>query len=540
MVETGTREGELKEIAAVSGASPVFDGGLLRSLEWAANRYVAPLSVLLERARPPNLPRGGPREWPPPAWDEPGAHPLRDLARAASKGSRRPVSAIVDGSPPEEWIASVAPVLAAGRTALVVVASAEEARALGSAAQAHFGERMVLVAGDDAAELTKAWDRARLPGCLVVATPRAACWELPSLALAVVVEEGRRAMKDRQTPTLHVRDLMITRARVEGFALAFAGPTPSLEVLAAGAEVIPVGRRAWPLIEVVDRSNDPPGSGFLSERVVAALRATVAEAGAAFVFTHRRAGDASMRCSTCRRIRDCERCGSRLGRVETCPRCGLPTGPCRHCGSTAFEEMGTVPERLVGELARRLGSDRVGVSPTELPIAVGTERDLTRLGPQRLVVAVDADGLMLGHDFRASEEALRVLARVANTLEPGPGRRMMVQTSMPGSELMSTLRRGNPIPYLEALLLERARLGLPPATEMIAVELRGEVPVADADAALRAAGGAEAFGPASGPGSARWLLQGDLSGLRGALRGLAQAWREQGLTVRIDSDPIDL
>ena len=53
----------------------------------------------------------------------------------------------------------------------------------------------------------------------------------------------------------------------------FIGPTPSLEVIAAGAEVTRAGPRAWPLVEVVDRREDPPGAGFLSERTIAALRA---------------------------------------------------------------------------------------------------------------------------------------------------------------------------------------------------------------------------------------------------------------------------
>ena len=66
--------------------------------------------------------------------------------------------------------------------------------------------------------------------------------------------------------------------------------------------------------------------------------------------------------------------------------------------------MGTEPERLAAEINRRLGEETAGVIPTQLPIGVGTERDLVDLGPQTLVVAADADGLALGHDYRAAEE----------------------------------------------------------------------------------------------------------------------------------------
>ncbi|HET7846265.1 MAG TPA: hypothetical protein VFL72_02160, partial [Acidimicrobiia bacterium] len=322
--------------------------------------------------------------------------------------------------------------------------------------------------------------------------------------------------------------------------LVFVGPTPSLEVIAAGGEVTRATPRAWPLVEVVDRGEDPPGSGYLSERTIAALRSAASAGRRSFVFTHVRAAEASMRCTQCRRVRRCEQCGSRLGRTEACGRCGARVGACPHCGSSAFEEMGSVPERLSSEINRRLGHAVSGVHPTERPVEVGTERDLAGLGGMGLVVAADADSLMLGHDYRAGEEALRILARLANTLESGPGRRMIVQTSIPDSDLMTTLRRGDPIPYLEAQLSERAQMGLPPASEIIAVELRGEGSALGADVEIRALGAAMVLGPAVMTDRTRWLLQGSLGPIRLALRPLVQAWRERGWTVRVDSDPIDL
>ena len=132
------------------------------------------------------------------------------------------------------------------------------------------------------------------------------------------------------------------------------------------------------------------------------------------------------------------------------------------------------------------------------------------------------------------------MARLANKLESGPGRRMMVQTSLPESSLMTTLRRGDPIPYLETMLSERVQANLPPASEMIALELRGEGSVGDADAEIRSLATDTVLGPASANERSRWLLQGALGPVRIALRPLVQAWRERGWTVRIDADPIDL
>jgi primosomal protein N' len=157
-----------------------------------------------------------------------------------------------------------------------------------------------------------------------------------------------------------------------------------------------------------------------------------------------------------------------------------------------------------------------------------------------LVVAVDMDGLMLGHNYRTSEEAMRILARLASAVEAGSGRRLMAQTSLPDSPLAAALRRGDPMPFLEGLLAERARLGLPPATEMLAIEVRGVDGPEALDEELRALDPPGLLGPAPGSQGWRWLLQGALGPLRPQLRPLVQRWRETGANVRVDADPIDL
>lgn len=536
----GEREGALKDIGALSSQIPVFDEALLKTIQWAATHYVAPLSVLLERSAPPNLPASPAPEKAAAHVSHPvGSHPLLGITREIAAGRRRPATAVIGRWQTFDWLDTVLPVLEAERSVLVVVATEAEAHTLGDMARER-GFDGTVASGEVARDLTSAWTEAQGPGRLVIGTPRVAMWRIPSLALAIVLEEGRRAMKDRQTPTVHVRDVMTTRARMEGFSLVFIGPTPSLEVLASGPEVIRPANRGWPLVEIVDRRDDPPGSGTLAERAVAAMRATIAGERRCFVFTHRRASDSSMRCVSCRRVRICEGCDSRLGREATCRRCGRPAGPCANCGGTGFEEMGSEPERLVNEVNRRLGGNAAGMHPTDLPVAVGTERDLPTLGPVPLVVAVDVDGLMLGHNYRTSEEALRILARLANAVETGHGKRMMAQTSLPEAPLVTALRRGDPIPYLEELLMERARLGLPPATEMLAIEVRGEEEPTRFDSDLRALQPPMVLGPAPATQGWRWLLQGSLGPLKPGLRPLVQRWRESGATVRVDADPIDL
>lgn len=533
------REGDLKAIAGISGSGPVFDEALLKTLRWAARHYVAPIPVLLGRATPPNLPRrpAGVARVP---VSQSAKHPISEIVSRTASGRNSPVTALVSSWRRMGWLTSLGPILASGRSVLVVAASAAEVHLLASAAHETWGGLVAAVGGNDDATDTAAWEAAQVPPRLVIGTPKTATWQIAGLGLAIVLEESRRAMKDRQTPTLHVRDVMVTRSRVEGFNLVFFGPTPGVELLAAGAEVVRSGNRAWPLVEVVDRSEEGPGTGFLSPRTVAAIGATADSGRRVFVFTHRRLGSASTRCTRCRALRVCPRCGFRVGRVEQCPKCGTSIGPCANCGASEFEEMGTVPERLVSEINRKTGSEIAGIHPTDTRVAVGTERDLAGVDEVHLAVAADVDGMLMSVAYRTSEEALRQLGRLASLVGQGSGARAMLQTSHPESPLITAMRRGDPIPYLERVLVERGRDGLPPSTEMIAIEVRGDAEVEAGTDLSDLEDGVTVMGPIAVEGGGRWLLVGKLGRSRLLLRKLVGRWRDRGATVRVDVDPIDV
>lgn len=476
----------LREIVTKVGATPVFDLALFRTVQWASHHYVAPMSVVLGKVTPPNLPKARASRTPAKVSGSDRPHPFDEIVQPSAKGRKQPTTAAVGPWQSLGWLPSLAPILSAEGSILVVAATAAEVEAISSAAEQHFPGRTVPAAGDDGATLTRAWETAQLGGRLVIGTPRVAMWQIASLRLAIVLEEGRRAMKERQTPTLSVRELLRTRSKTEGFNLVFFGPTPSLELLAAGAHMVKTQQRAWALVEIIDR-NQFVESSLLAPPVVAALRV-----------------------------------------AATTP------------GETAFVATGTpMVQRVVDEINRALGGAASGPAPGNTPILVGTERDLAGLAPVSLTVAVDIDFMAEGINYRASEEVLRQLARLGNVLRGGRGRRLMVQTKHPNSMLCQALRRGDPIPYLEQVLVERVRQGFPPSVDLVAVEIRDSVPD-DADQLLRALPGIEVLGPMPVEQGVRWLLSGDLRKPRQELRGLAAKWRESGAAVRIDADPIDL
>jgi primosomal protein N' (replication factor Y) len=155
-------------------------------------------------------------------------------------------------------------------------------------------------------------------------------------------------------------------------------------------------------------------------------------------------------------------------------------------------------------------------------------------------VVVDADGLVHAPNYRAAEDALRLLARVAETVGPGSNRRAIVQTGRPDDPVIAALRRGDPQEFLAKTISERAATRLPPVGEVLVIELDG---TGEADDEIRrlAADRAEVFGPADHSGRHRWLVQGqDLRAVRIGLRRLVQSWRDAGRRVRVDVDPLEL
>jgi primosomal protein N' (replication factor Y) len=528
----------LKPIAAVSGDQPVFDPALLETLRWAAQHYVTPLATMLERAVPPNNPRRPPRTINPPP---PGVSQPWDWAVDAARGGRRiPPTAVLTSRPPTDTIAATALVLLSiGRSTLIITSTAEEAESLFEGVSGLAPGHTVIAHGDmtDRA-VTGAWSRANAPS-VVIGTPRVSCWPIANPGLAVVVEEGRRAMKDRQTPTLAVREILRHRSQRERFPLVVVGPTPSTEILALGSTVLRTEvSRLWGLVEVVDRRTELTGGGTLTDPVKRAIAAVTRRGGRTFVFGHRRGYSAATRCVACRSVRKCPGCGSRPDPGDRCTRCGAELSGCVECGGTRFEPLGAGVGRVVAEIGRIVGSENVRPAPEEAPIVVGTERDLIGVEGLDLVVIPDFDGLVHGTNYRAAEDALRLGARLAGSVGRGSGQRMMIQTSEPDHPIVRALVKADPIPALEAELGIRESMGYPPSGELLVIEATGGDMVPDLGAVSDQC---TILGPAPRADGLRWLLAApDLRRTKATLRPLVQRWRDAGTRVRIDVDPIDL
>ncbi|NIA24724.1 MAG: hypothetical protein GWP04_04075 [Gammaproteobacteria bacterium] len=542
----GVEHGEpsaLKQIKALSAEVPIFTEELLQTLRWAAHHYVAPLAALLRRAGPPNLPGRVDTEVLPPVTLEARKGLAAPISAAVAGRRARAVYSLVGRDDLADALLEVGPVLGSGGSAMVIMATGAEVATRAALLREAFGTRVIEVPPEAShREVTAAWDRAcQTPGHVVVGTHRIEFWPIEQLRLAVIVEEGRRAMRDRQTPTIHAREVIRRRASVERFNVMYLGSVPSTTVLAAGVEVQRRSTRGWPPVEIVDRTEDPPGSGLFAQRVRSSIAGALRRDVRVFVFSHRRGYAPAFRCVGCKTLRRCPSCGSRPEPGDACSRCGAELGPCPVCGGKRFEPLGAGVGRISEVLRRAYGDKAVGAVGSEAPIWVGTERDIPSVAGVGLGVVGDADGLILGSAYNAAEEALRIFARLAVSIPFGSGRHLIVQTGQPDHPVIAALRSGDPLPFLEGELRVRQEFGLPPSGEVIVVEVDGGT--RDASAALQAAveAGATLLGPAERAGKLRWLIQGrDLSDVRSSLRQVAQTLRDGGAAVRLDVDPLDL
>lgn len=538
---TAVRRGEpdrpLRDIYGRSGELPIFNRALLETARWVSMHYVAPLSVVLSRCAPPNLPR----KVPAPAFSLPPVS--RGALSAWSEGQierRTRPRYLVTGGPAVPAVASsIGPVVAAHRNVLVAAPTLEEAAAVATDLAVDFGDRVRLATSQaSAADRTKSWSLAATDaGVVIVGTREIAFWGAGHLGLGIVIQEGRRAYKAKQTPTYHVRDVLRRRSAVERFGLLFVGAVPTTDAVAAGIEISTERGRVWPLVEVADRREDR--GALVIDRTRIAIGAVLRAGESVFVLVNRRGYAAAFRCVRCGELRRCTNCGAGLEQSGTCERCGTGHDGCSNCGGERFEPLGAGIGRVVDEL-RRSYPNAVGEVGSGLPVQVGTERDLVDLDLVDLAVALDADGMLLAPHYRASEDALRTLARMALATTPGRGRKALVQTTQPEHPVMNVLRAGRPMGFIEDELAERSAIGFPPVGALLALET--DAPVESADPALRAAGAeATVLGPAPFGSGHRWLFQGDnLDAVKLRLRTVVQTMRDGGSRVRVDADPVDL
>ena len=412
------------------------------------------------------------------------------------------------------------------------------------------------------------------------------------LGLIVVDEEHDSAFKQEDGVIYHARDMAVLRASLGEIPIVLVSATPSLESLVnvegarydrlhlpsriAGAEL--------PQIEAVDmRAESPSETKWISPRLLAAMKKTLAAGEQVLLFLNRRGYAPLTLCRACgHRLQcpnctawlvehrfhgrlQCHHCGFNLRRPEACPECAAEDSLVA-CGP-GVERLGEEVAKLFPDVPRMLiASDTVRgpeaaaeairqIADGEVSLIIGTQ--IIAKGHHfpmlTLVGVIDADLGLQGGDLRAAERTYQVLHQVAGRSGRAKHKgRALLQTYMPDHPVMSALISGDRDSFMAREREARRAQGLPPFGRLVALIISGrdEAQVMQTARDLGQAAprqrDVEILGPAPAP----------LSLLRGRFRqrlllkcprtinasALAKAWVEavdypQQVRVAIDVDP---
>ena len=471
-------------------------------------------------------------------------------------GGSAPPPALLAWPPAADRRDLVAHLIAPTGSTLVIVADTRRLGALRKRLERD-GHRMLELRGTEPdAARTRAWAAAREGSCVVVGG-RVAVWApVPDLAAIIVLDEGDEALQEERTPTWNGRDVAVERAARAEATLTLVAAAPTLEAEAiAGPPQRPdrgVERDGWPIVEVVDPREEPPGTGLLTGPLATALHHAVDRGGRAVCLLNRRGRARLLACAACNELARCERCGAYVEETDDgvlrCASCGLERPViCLHCHATRLKGLRLGVSRVREDLAAllpRVEVVEVDASTHELSggqVFIGTEAVLHRLppGPPVLLAAfLDFDQELLAPRYRAAEQALGLLARAARRVGPrAGGGRLLIQTRLPDHEVLEAARRADPTIVATTERPRRAELGYPPFGAL--AEVRGDAAaVTKLLDGLRAIEDIDVFGPTSAANGLQALVHSlDVGVLCDAFDQVAPEARAAG-RLRIAVDPL--
>jgi primosomal protein N' (replication factor Y) len=483
---------ELRPIAKVTGHGPPSE--LLDLSVWAQWRWAAKTPVPFLRTASPEravtaLPARPSRRHPvPPASDD------------VVQGAFASESTIVRLPP----VADLVPVVQAAASLgdpLILCASRAQADQL--------GDRLVR-AGVPTARYPHDWAAAAAGGSAVVGT-RAAAWApVPDLAAIVVIDEHDEVHQEERSPTWHVREVAIERARRRGVPCVLTSPMPTLEAQATSPVVTldrTVERNGWPKVVVVDRRDEDTGRNALFSPALV----DIVRSGAATACVLNQKGRAALlACASCGDVARCARCQAAVHRPGddelVCRRCGeVRPVICAGCGATAMRtiRMGVSRvrddlEALAGEPVAEVTADTPDDTVRSGRLWVGTEAVLHRVPKADVVAFLDLDQELFAPRYRAAEEALGLLVRAARMVgDRRSGGRLVLQTRSPEHEVVQAALEGDPAAVAQAERARRQDFGFPPFGAIAEIGDQAGEAFVDALRSLEAAG-IEIRGPVDG------------------------------------------
>jgi primosomal protein N' (replication factor Y) len=297
----------------------------------------------------------------------------------------------------EVYLQAIAPVLAAGKSALVLVPEIGLTPQLSDRFRARFGSKVCIYHSNlSKGERYDTW-RQMLAGepQVVIGTRSAVFAPLPHLGLIILDEEHDSSFKqDQPTPTYHARTVAQWRAELENCPLILGSATPSLETWVEVSErgsrgelsnyQLPISNyplpithylslperiqsRPLPPVEIVDMRQElrEGNRSIFSRSLQDALQQLQEEQKQGILFIHRRGHSSFVSCRSCGYVMECPNCDVSLSYHYTyegapqllrCHYCNFVIAhpkTCPECSSPYFKFFGSGTQRVEQELKKQ-------------------------------------------------------------------------------------------------------------------------------------------------------------------------------------------
>ncbi len=549
----------LRRIERVLDGSPIVPEGLLSFFRWVASYYFTPIGKVIRTALPPGWFKED-KEFPTIEKNTP-IKIAQDLLLSIQRPFLKDLTLWLSKSVfrgfllPEAdskkrivyLIKAVELALAHGLTSLVLVPEIVDLDRLRGPFEDTFGSEVLIYSSAFSEKgRQEVWLKSLLPGPKIILGTRSAVFlPLTDLGLVIVEKEYSFSYWKKKGFRYQARDLAVVRAKMANAKIILAGNFLS----SRSYYLANIKRYHWLIpwslskrnrrIEVVDLSHE---RGYISRKVLNAIRMTIAHRQKALVFLNRLGFSPVLICKGCGHLWQCPRCKVSLAyhrgaRHLLCHYCGFcqPAPPvCTNCGMTELRFLGAGTERIEKILSRlfpqakivRVDSEAVkgkralnSISKQirDVDIIVGTKL-VKRLGQIKdlgLVSVLLADQDLRFPDFQAAERTMESLVELAELLSDGG--RLIIQTYYPEHYVIQSFCSGDYRVFYHEELKRRKMLGFPPFSCLALIELKGKSEAHIEEGAFRVRNflemvdGLEVLGPVKAPfyqvkGFYRWHL----------------------------------
>jgi primosomal protein N' (replication factor Y) len=419
----------------------------------------------------------------------------------------------------EVYLEAAAHALEQGRSVIILVPEIALAPQIAYRFQARFGNIVALWhSGLKGAERVWTWQQIQKDHFKIVVGARSAVLTpIRDLGLIIVDEEQENSYKQQDSePRYHARDVALVRGREEKAVVLLGSATPALETYFnlstnryKGLHLTKRWEKAKPpLVDLIDmgkeREETKDYTNPFSQKLVEAIKETVAAGKQVILFQNRRGYAPIITCKECSWTMSCPNDDlsltyHKIGNKMSCHFCDYQAPPpqnCPECHSTElkFGGMGTqmIEEALetqfpdVPVCRMDMDTTRGKGSHTKLlgdfargkyKILLGTQMIAKGLDFENvtLVGVINADSGLHFPDFRARERTFQLVYQVSGRSGRGefPGR-VVVQSWMPDDISIQCATRHDVKLFYNTELNDRNQLSYPPFSRMIAFSFQGK------------------------------------------------------------------